>query len=170
MTGLWGKWSNANGRGVVARVRGALAGAEAGAGDRGLPAQGGETSGEAGGGQAGIGRPSRPAKASKYGNRRITHQGMTFDSRRELTRWLHLVVLQRAGEISELERQVVFVLAPAVVIQGRKRPALRYIADFVYVDSTGQTITEDVKGKITEGYRIKRHLMAVMGIEIKEVK
>jgi len=95
---------------------------------------------------------------------------MNFDSRRELTRWLHLVALQKAGVISELERQVVFVLAPAVVIQGRKRPELRYVADFVYVDGQGQTITEDVKGKVTEGYRIKRHLMAVRGIQIKEVK
>ncbi len=95
---------------------------------------------------------------------------MKFDSRRELTRWLHLVALQKAGELSELERQVVFVLAPAVVIQGKRRPALRYVADFVYTDAGGNTVTEDVKGKITEGYRIKRHLMAVRGIQIKEVK
>lgn len=113
--------------------------------------------------------PKSPRPA-KYGNRKHEYQGMKFDSRRELDRWLHLVALQRAGQISELERQVVYVLSPSVVIQGRKRPPLKYIADFVYTDSDGKTITEDVKGVVTEGYRIKRHLMAAMGIQIKEVK
>jgi hypothetical protein len=107
---------------------------------------------------------------SKYRNRKIEYQGMKFDSRRELDRWIRLAAMQKDGHISELERQVVFVLAPPVVIQGKKRPALRYVADFVYTDGAGQTITEDVKGVVTEGYRIKRHLMAVRGIEIKEVR
>lgn len=95
---------------------------------------------------------------------------MKFDSRREMERYFHLRQMERAGLISGLRRQVVYELAPGVVIQGRKRPALRYIADFVYRDGEGREVTEDVKGKITEGYRIKRHLLAVMGIEIKEVK
>lgn len=95
---------------------------------------------------------------------------MKFDSRREMERYCHLVQMEKAGLISDLRCQVVFDLAPAVVIQGRKRPALRYVADFVYRDAAGEEVIEDVKGKVTEGYRIKRHLMAVMGIEIKEVK
>ncbi len=96
---------------------------------------------------------------------------MTFDSKREWQRYLELRTLERAGEISELRRQVDFELAPAVVIKGRKRPALRYRADFVYREkgATEGTV-EDVKGKETEGYRIKRHLMAVKGIQIKETK
>ncbi|KWR88795.1 FAA1, Long-chain acyl-CoA synthetase [Cupriavidus sp. IDO] len=96
---------------------------------------------------------------------------MTFDSKREWQRYLELRTLERAGEIESLQRQVAFELAPAVVIQGRKRPALRYIADFVYREK-GETwaTVEDVKGKVTEGYRIKRHLMAVRGIQIKEVR
>ncbi|WP_227459294.1 DUF1064 domain-containing protein [Cupriavidus pauculus] len=114
--------------------------------------------------------PLRPPRPAKYGNRKLEYQGMKFDSRRELDRWIQLVALQKAGQISELERQVVFLLSPPVVIQGRKRPALKYIADFVYTESDGETITEDVKGVVTEGYRIKRHLMAAMGIQIKEVR
>lgn len=171
MTSMWGRWSNANGRGLAARVRRALAGAEARAGDRGLPAQGGEASGAAGSGQAGVGRPGRPAKASKYGNTRVTLNGETFDSRREMERYCHLLILQRAGQIQQLERQVPFILSPAVVINGRKRPPLRYVADFTYVErgATVRTV-EDVKGTVTEGYRIKRHLMAAMGIQMKEVK
>lgn len=114
--------------------------------------------------------PPRPPRPAKYGNRKHEYQGMKFDSRRELDRWHQLVALQKAGQISELERQVVFLLSPPVVIQGRKRPALKYVADFVYTDGDGETITEDVKGVVTEGYRIKRHLIAAMGIQIKEVK
>ena len=169
--GMWGKWS-ANGRGLAARVRDQMAGTSAGlAGDR-VPDQGGEGPGPASGGQVGIGRPSGKAgKPSKYGNTRLTVGGESFDSQREMERYHHLRILQRAGKISELQRQVVFILAPAVVIGGRKRPPLKYVADFTYVEQGAAVKTvEDVKGHITEGYRIKRHLMAAMGIQIKEVR
>ncbi|WP_455423719.1 DUF1064 domain-containing protein [Cupriavidus pampae] len=119
-----------------------------------------------------MGHARAPArKPSKYGNERVTWNGQKFDSRREMERYSHLLMLERAGRILQLERQVVFILAPAVVIDGRKRPALRYVADFRYLELGAKVKTvEDVKGKITEGYRIKRHLMAAMGITIKEVK
>jgi hypothetical protein len=101
-----------------------------------------------------------------------------YASKRESSRADALKLLQRAGLITELREQVVYVLAPSVVIQGRKRPPLRYIADFVYweIDQmrknefpNGKFIVEDVKGKITDGYRIKRHLMkSVHGIDILE--
>ncbi|MGO4304214.1 DUF1064 domain-containing protein [Cupriavidus sp. RAF12] len=111
-----------------------------------------------------------PAGRSKYGNQRVTWNGQTFDSRREMERYSHLLLLERAGHIQQLERQVVFVLSPAVVIAGRKRPALRYVADFVYRDAAGNQVTEDAKGAVTDVYRVKRHLMkAVHGIDIREV-
>jgi hypothetical protein len=110
-------------------------------------------------------------KPSKYKNTRVEFDGQKFDSKRELVRYQELLLLQRAGKIAELRRQVSFPLSPAVVIQGRKRPALRYVADFVYQSLTPDAVVvEDVKGRITEGYRIKRHLMAALGIEIREVK
>jgi hypothetical protein len=108
-------------------------------------------------------------KPSKYRNQKCESGGIKFDSRAEMKRWHELVQMQARGEISELELQVPFVLAPAVVINGRKRPALRYIADFVY-ERDGVQVIEDVKGKITEGYRVKRHLMAARGLQIVEVK
>nr|WP_316893815.1 DUF1064 domain-containing protein [Ralstonia mannitolilytica] len=52
-----------------------------------------------------------------------------------------------------------FELAPGVVINGRRRPPLRYVADFVYREKGSALDTiEDVKGAVTEAYRIKRHL------------
>ncbi|OJA82927.1 hypothetical protein BGV71_14245 [Burkholderia ubonensis] len=112
---------------------------------------------------------SKPKKQPKYRNVRCEYDGIKFDSRRERDRWVELMRQRNAGEISNLERQVVFVLADPVVIDGRKRPALRYIADFVY-ERDGATVIEDVKGRITEGYRIKRHLMASRGLMITEIK
>lgn len=111
----------------------------------------------------------KPAKPSKYRNQRCEFDGITFDSRRERDRWIQLCRERDAGEITELERQVVFVLADPVVINGRTKPALRYVADFVY-ERKGKTVIEDVKGVITAEYRIKRHLMAARGLQIVEIK
>ena len=108
-------------------------------------------------------------KVSKYRNQQCEHDGLKFDSRRELDRWIELSRQLAVGEISDLERQVVFVLAEAVVIDGRKKPALRYVADFVY-ERDGKTVIEDVKGMVTREYRMKRHLMAVRGHQIVEIK
>lgn len=114
-----------------------------------------------------LGKSSQP----KYHNvRTSTGDGITHDSKREAAHWDVLKLLERSGQISELQRQVSFELAQAVVLDGRKRPPLRYVADFVYRDSAGRQVVEDVKGVRTQGYRIKRHLMlAVHGIEVREV-
>lgn len=85
-----------------------------------------------------------------------------------------LRLLERAGHIRDLQRQVVFVLAPPVKFKGARRttPALRYVADFGYTDTqTGERITEDVKGVLTAVYKIKRHLVAhLYGITIRETR
>lgn len=163
---------NANGRAVPARVRGAHDSQVAGIGNSRLPAAGGKAQGASGSGSSARRRASATStKRSKYGNRRVEYQGLTFDSVREFRRYQGLEVLQAKGEISQLRCQVSFELAPGVVINGRRRPPLRYVADFVYLErgSTRETI-EDVKGKVTEGYRIKRHLMASLGFVIKEIR
>lgn len=110
-------------------------------------------------------------KRSKFENKKITDaDGTTFDSKAEYRRWNQLALLQRAGHISNLERQVVYVLADAVVLDGRRKPALRYLADMRYVDASGAVVVEDVKGIITPAYRIKRHLMkSIHGIDVREV-
>lgn len=105
----------------------------------------------------------------KYGNKKTERFGIVFDSKREAERYCALVMLERAGQITDLQRQVAFVLAPPVKLAGRTKPALRYVADFVYTER-GNRVVEDAKGVRTEAYRIKRHLlMSVHGIEIREV-
>ena len=110
-----------------------------------------------------------PAKRRhKYGAQSVMDGDDRFDSKRELARYKQLLQMQRAGIISEITRQVVFELAPACIIGGRKKPPLKYIADFCYSEN-GAEIVEDVKGFKTKEYRIKRHLMqTVHGIAIKE--
>lgn len=106
---------------------------------------------------------------AKYRNRPCTVGAEKYRSQRERDRHQELVLLQRAGHIAGLTREVPFVLADAVTIQGRKRPALRYVADYVYCTADGQQVVEDCKGMRTPVYNLKRHLMkAVHGIEIKE--
>ncbi|MFA5920182.1 MAG: DUF1064 domain-containing protein [Methylococcaceae bacterium] len=109
-------------------------------------------------------------KPSKYGNKKCLINGITFDSKREGHHYLELLAMERAGIISNLELQKVFHLAESCIINGRKKPPLRYIADFCYVQD-GKQVVADSKGMLTDVYKIKRHLMAtVHHIAIVEIK
>lgn len=112
----------------------------------------------------------------KYRNKKITVNGMNFDSKKEYRRYEQLCQLQKMGLIGDLRTQVAFVLAGGVKIAGeaRKRPSVRYVADFVYWDrQTGKQVVEDVKSAITKKdkvYRLKKHLMKVVhDIDVVEV-
>lgn len=100
--------------------------------------------------------------ASKYHNRKTKG----FDSAKEWRRNQELEALQRAGKISELNRQVPFVLMPSfalpdkATIQGfRTIREIRYIADFTYRLKDGTRIIEDVKGMQTDVFKLKRKLL-----------
>lgn len=109
---------------------------------------------------------------SKYRNQKTIVDGITFDSKKEANRWAELKLLERAGEISFLERQPSFVLIPKQVRDGKviERQTV-YKADFTYQDNkTGETVVEDVKGVRTKEYSLKRKLMLwEYGIMVKEV-
>lgn len=120
---------------------------------------------------------------SKYHNKKITRDGETFDSVKEWGRWEELKLLERAGEITELRRQVKFKLIPTmrepvcemssqgVFKKGKViEREVSYIADFVYKNKLGFEVVEDVKGVRTKEYVIKRKLMYYMHhIRIKEI-
>lgn len=109
---------------------------------------------------------------SKYGNRKIKYNGMTFDSKKEYLRYMELSLLQKAGKIRRLERQVKFELIPAQRDPETNKVIERacvYKADFTYCDEEGNYIVEDTKGFRTPEYKIKRKLMLFgFGIKIKE--
>lgn len=109
-------------------------------------------------------------RKTKYGSRKVSVNGETFDSVKEYRRYCELKLLEKAGEIYDLKRQVRFELIPSQRINGRvAERACLYIADFVYTEN-GLTVVEDTKGFKTKDYIIKRKLMLkVYGIQIKEV-
>lgn len=124
---------------------------------------------------------------SKYHSRKVTRNGITFDSKREANRHSELLLLERAGAITELQRQVRFTLLPAHyeayerfgkngqrLKDGQRcvERAVVYVADFVYRDKNGALVVEDVKSPATKtkDYVIKRKLLFhFYGIKIKEV-
>lgn len=105
---------------------------------------------------------------TKYRNVKVNG----YDSIKEMQRHYELQILERAGKISNLKRQVRFELIPHQLINGKvKERAVNYIADFTYTEN-GKLIVEDVKSPATRTpeYIIKRKLMLyIHGIEIKEV-
>lgn len=114
----------------------------------------------------------RSTKKSKYKNVKIVDGDQKFDSSAEYNRYRRLVLLEKAGRIRDLTRQVTFILAPKVLINGVAKRSLIYRADFGYFDvAAGKQIVEDVKGTLTAVYKLKRHLMkSVHGIDILETR
>lgn len=112
--------------------------------------------------------------SSKYQNDRTVLDGLKFDSKMEANRYAELVLLQRAGEITDLQVQQRFELVPAVRLAGAKRitTAIDYVADFTYRKTgTRIVVIEDCKGARTRVYLMKRHMMkALLGLDIYESK
>ena len=126
---------------------------------------------------------SMAKRKSKYGNKKVAYDGMEFDSKKEMYRYIRLKSMQEEGLISDLRMQVPFEIIPAVyeeeTIQLKTKDktvtkcvqrAVYYLADFVYRDKEGNEVVEDAKGMRTEKYLLKKKMMrAFLGITIKEV-
>lgn len=97
--------------------------------------------------------------AMKYNSKKcVCGQGHKHDSKKEAKRCDELTVLERIGEIQELEIQRKFVLVPSRKYEGMANERqVAYIADFCYKQD-GKLIVEDTKGYKTTEYIIKRKL------------
>ena len=123
---------------------------------------------------------------SKYGARKVTIDGVTFDSKLESQRWLFLKEKEKDGVISDLRRQVEYEIIPKQVVQETvhlktkdkiiervvERKAV-YTADFVYIKN-GKEVVEDVKGGVymanNDVFVIKKKLMLCRyGIKVRIV-
>lgn len=94
----------------------------------------------------------------KYNASPTTRAGRKFDSKLEANRWQDLELLERAGQISDLEFKPVYELQPAFRDRdGKKWKAITYVADASYVEAE-QEIVEDVKGVETAVFKIKRKM------------
>ena len=115
----------------------------------------------------------------KYGNNKIKNAFGIYDSELEWARYVFLANRQKEGEISDLRRQVEYLLIPAqygTEIRHLKtkdkevrvlleRPC-SYIADFVY-ERNGKTIVEDCKGE-DKKYKGKRFSTQTADFKIKK--
>ena len=125
-----------------------------------------------------------PNITAKYHSKKVVVDGIVFHSKKEARRYRELLLLEKAGVISQLELQKSFELIPAQhetferygktgkrLKDGNRciEKAVKYVADFTYIQD-GKIVVEDTKGFKTKDYIIKRKLMLyVHGIRIKEV-
>jgi hypothetical protein len=107
---------------------------------------------------------------NKFHDKKTVIDRITFDSQKEGMRYCELKLLQKAGVISELERQKKFELQPAFYYQGRKQRPIYYVCDFYYREGD-KYIIEDVKSPITRNnqvYKLKKKIMMYKGYEVRE--
>lgn len=104
----------------------------------------------------------RRSSYNKYKAIKTEAGGKVCASGREANRYNELLLLERAGKITNLDTQVRFSLD----IEGHH--ICNYYADFCY-DENGKVVVEDSKGVRTRIYQIKKKLMrAIYRIEIFE--
>ena len=105
-------------------------------------------------------------RKNKFNARKVRIDGYTFDSEMEARRYGQLLMLRSGGFIEGLS------VHPKFKLEVNGKLVCTYVADFQYVDTqTGETVTEDVKGKRTALYVLKAKLMkACHGIEVRETK
>lgn len=96
---------------------------------------------------------------SKYNAKKTVVDGIEFDSLREADRYCELKLLEKANEIRNLELQPRFLLQDKFKDKmGTTHRKIEYVADFLYIDNDGKAIVEDVKGVLTDVYKIKKKM------------
>ena len=105
-------------------------------------------------------------KRHKFGAQKATVNGEMLDSRLEGRHYAKLLLLQKAGEVMEIKRQV-----PFVVTAEPKELSVKYVADFVVTFKDGREEIQDCKGYETREYKRKKRLLKkFLNIEIVEIK
>ena len=109
--------------------------------------------------------PKKTRRANKYFAKKTVAMGLKFDSRWEAERWGQLKAMERAGIVTQLERQIKYELSVNDV------KICDYIADFRYLleeeNGLSKLIVEDAKGVLTSEFKLKKKLMkAVHNIDI----
>jgi len=95
----------------------------------------------------------------KYRNKPTTYKGIKFDSILECDRYKQLELLERAGEIRDLQTQPKFILQDKFERGDRKIRAITYKGDFYYYDCKIQRIVcEEIKGFETRDYKLRKKM------------
>ena len=91
---------------------------------------------------------------TKYNNRKVVIDGITFDSQKEGNFYCELKVLKMAGEVKEFSLQVPYELQPKFKCAGKTIRAIKYVADFVVTYAV-----IDTKGYKTKEYLLKKKIL-----------
>lgn len=110
---------------------------------------------------------------TKFGNKRCTYNGIKFDSIAEKDRYIELLAMEQSGKISGLivhGKGLTYTLVAGFKYQTytgetRTHRAITYIPDFGYFIN-GKWVVEDVKGLITDVFKIKHKLFCLKYPEI----
>src|SRR5690625_2294015 len=95
---------------------------------------------------------------SKYGNRKVEIDGLTFDSKAEALYYSELKLRQRAGEIQSFKLQPRYRLLDGFEKHGKKHRPIDYVADFEVHHKDGSIEVVDVKGMQTQVFKIKEKM------------
>lgn len=103
--------------------------------------------------------------ASKYNARKKEVDGHLFDSAGEARAYQLLRSWESCGAVRKLELQPVYVLQPAIRIDGKHQRAIKYVPDFRFERGRAgglETVVVDFKGMRTAAYRIKAKMFRAM--------
>ncbi len=81
-----------------------------------------------------------------------------FDSKKEADYYRQLLLLQKAGEVEEIQLQPKFTLQEGFSKNGKKHRAITYTADFMVIYKNGRREVVDVKGMRTQVFNLKLKL------------
>lgn len=108
---------------------------------------------------------------SKYNNKKVTIDGITFDSKDESLYYLMLKSQKETGWIKDFELQPKYELVPKFEYQGKKRQAITYSPDFNIIHHDNSITAVDVKsmGTATQQGELRRKMFEFKYPNIKLV-
>ena len=96
---------------------------------------------------------------NKYKNKKTTIDGFKFDSEMESHYYLYLKQLKEMGEVVDFILQPTYLLQEGFNLNGKRIRPITYKADFKVIYKDGREEVIDVKGKLTEEFKIKRKML-----------
>ena len=103
---------------------------------------------------------------NKYKNKKTIVDGIKFDSEMESHYYIYLKQLKEIGEVVDFVLQPTYLLQEGFDLNGKRIRPITYRADFKVIYKDGHEEVIDVKGKLTEEFKIKRKMLLYRYIDI----
>ncbi|CAM2830157.1 DUF1064 domain-containing protein [Hathewaya histolytica] len=96
---------------------------------------------------------------SKYNNKKVIYNGIKFASKMERDYYIYILGLKEDGVVADIELQPVFLLQEKFKYGNKTIRSIKYKADFRVAYKDGHTEVIDVKGTVTDVFKIKRKML-----------